>query len=86
MINVGYAGAERGRPRHPLGHEVDRALAPFDRQRPARAYLLTLLETNLYDPGLHAKQRTFTERVASDLEARGIQVVPVQTDLLTFST
>jgi hypothetical protein len=65
----------------PLGHEVDRALAPFDRQRPARAYLLTLLEADRYDPGLHAKQRMYTERVALELETLGIQVVPVQTDL-----
>lgn len=65
----------------PLGHEVDRALAPFDRQRPVRVYLLTLLETDRYDPGLHAKQRMFTDRVASELETLGIQVVPVQTDL-----
>ena len=65
----------------PLGHEVDRALAPFDRQKPARAYLLTLLETDRYDPVLHAKQRVYTERVASELADRGIEVVPVQTDL-----
>lgn len=65
----------------PLGHEVDRALAPFDRQKPARAYLLTLLETDRYDPVLHAKQRVYTERVASELGALGVQVVPVQTDL-----
>ena len=65
----------------PLGHEVDRALAPLGRHRPSRVYLLTLIENDRYDPDLHAKQRMYTERVASALEALAIEVVPLQTDL-----
>ena len=59
----------------PLGHEIDRAVTPFDQVKADRVYLLTVLEGSTFDEEMSAKQRHYTNAVREKLEAKGIEVV-----------
>ncbi len=63
----------------PLGHEIDRAVAPFARNRADRAYILAIPPDADLDPGMVKKQHFFVARVTERLQELGIAVtfVPV---------
>ena len=63
----------------PLGHEIDRAVAPFTKNKADRAYILAIPPDADLDPGMVKKQHYFVGRVTGRLQELGIAVtfVPV---------
>jgi len=63
----------------PLGHEIDRAVAPFTKNKADRAYILAVPPDADLDPGMVKKQHYFVGRVTERLQDLGIAVtfVPV---------
>jgi hypothetical protein len=63
----------------PLGHEIDRAVAPFTKNKADRAYILAVPPDADLDPGMVKKQHYFVGRVTERLQELGIAVtfVPV---------
>jgi hypothetical protein len=59
----------------PLGHEIDRAVIPFEQNKADKVYLLTVLEGTTLSEAMSEKQRRFTESVRNQLQAKGIEVV-----------
>lgn len=64
----------------PLGHEIDRAVAPFTRNKADRAYILAVPPDADLDRGMVKKQHYFVGRVTERLQELGIAVtlVPVE--------
>ncbi|MEN6518564.1 MAG: DUF6293 family protein [Methanospirillum sp.] len=65
----------------PLGHEIDRAVRPFETAKADRVYLLSSVDRSRHDPRMFAEQKYYVESVRSALEARGIEVVVEDLDL-----
>ncbi len=63
----------------PLGHEIDRAVAPFTKNKADRAYILAVPPDAGLDPRMVRKQHYFVGRVTEQLQDLGIAVtfVPV---------
>ncbi len=63
----------------PLGHEIDRAVAPFTKNKADRAYILAVPPDADLDAGMVRKQHYFVGRVTERLQDLGIAVtfVPV---------
>ncbi len=63
----------------PLGHEIDRAVTPFTKNKADRAYILAIPPDADLDPGMVRKQHYFVTRVTERLQDLGIVVtfVPV---------
>ncbi|MBP7410678.1 DUF6293 family protein [Methanoculleus sp. 10] len=63
----------------PLGHEIDRAVAPFTKNKADRAYILAVPPDAGLDAGMVKKQHYFVGRVTERLQELGIAVtfVPV---------
>jgi len=64
----------------PLGHEVDRAIKPFEKYKANRAYLLSIIENKKYSADMTEKQGLFLDVVKNKLE-KGIQVRVWNVDL-----
>lgn len=58
----------------PLGHEIDRAVKPFDKLKANKVYLLTTLETQSYQVEMVEKQSYFLDAVKNKLENKGIEI------------
>ncbi len=59
----------------PLGHEIDRAVTPFQLSKADKVYLLTVLKGTPLSKEMSVKQRHFAESVRGQLQAKGIEVV-----------
>ena len=56
----------------PLGHEIDRAVAPFSTYRAERAYVIVVPDNADLDERMLEKQRHYTKRVCEGLLAMGV--------------
>jgi hypothetical protein len=65
----------------PLGHEIDRALIPFDKTKADIVYILTNLKEGKSREDMGRQQHHFTENVRKKLEEKGIKVSCVSVDL-----
>ncbi len=65
----------------PLGHEVDRAIKPFEKYKANRAYLLSIIENKNYPADMTEKQKRFLKIVKNKLTEKGIQVHVWNVDL-----
>ena len=65
----------------PLGHEIDRAIKPFQEHRADRAYVLTVSPTAELDKSMLEKQQHFTQRVCEGLKDVGIESETVYCNL-----
>lgn len=69
----------------PLGHEIDRAVRPFDRLKANRVHLLGVTETfEKYSEDMIEKQRYYLNVVREKLEEKGIQVQCVNIDMFNL--
>ncbi len=69
----------------PLGHEIDRAVKPFESMRPNRVHLLAVTETfGKYSEEMIEKQRYYLKIVKEKLEEKGIQVQSVNIDMFNL--
>lgn len=68
------AGIERTIHIIPLGHEIDRAIIPFDLTKADHVYLLTGLEATNSRLDMSKQQRYFADAVKKKLEEKGIAV------------
>lgn len=68
----------------PLGHEIDRAVVPFEKLKANRAYLLTTFENGKYSFDMIQKQRYYWETVCEKLEKKDITVVTVEVDIFNM--
>ena len=57
----------------PLGHEIDRAVKPFNTYRSERAYVIVVPENADLDEQMLEKQRHYTKRVCEGLLAVGVR-------------
>ena len=58
----------------PLGYEVDRAVKPFEKLRPNKVYLLTIIESRKYSHEMVERQRYFLDIVKKKLKESSIEV------------
>jgi len=59
----------------PLGHEVDRAVKPFEKYKANKIYILALTETfGKYSGEMVERQRYYVKKVADKLRSLGIEV------------
>jgi hypothetical protein len=58
----------------PLGHEIDRAVIPFNLTKADHVYILTGLKDTTSHVDMNEQQRYFTDAVKKKLEERGISV------------
>lgn len=65
----------------PLGHEIDRAVIPFEKTKADRIYLLTSLDNSNSNPEMNDQQIKFAKNVKKRLEKKGIPVSCVNVDL-----
>lgn len=56
----------------PLGHEIDRAVAPFHTTKPDLVFLLSIPQDQECDPEMMKKQHYFTNEVLKKIESLGI--------------
>jgi hypothetical protein len=56
----------------PLGHEIDRAVQPFNTYRAERAYVIVVPDTADLDEQMLEKQRHYTKKVCEGLLAAGV--------------
>ncbi len=57
----------------PLGHEIDRAVKPFNTYRAERAYVIVVPDNADLDEQMLEKQRHYTKRVCEGLLAAGVR-------------
>ena len=57
----------------PLGHEIDRAVTPFNTYRAERAYVIVVPDNADLDEQMLEKQRHYTKRVCEGLLAAGVR-------------
>ncbi len=57
----------------PLGHEIDRAVKPFNTYRAERAYVIVVPDNADLDEQMLEKQRHYTKRVREGLLAAGVR-------------
>lgn len=65
----------------PLGHEIDRAVRPFEVYKANRVYILVLQERKTYSREMIEKQQYYTGQVLKRLKALGIPATVVDTDM-----
>ncbi len=65
----------------PLGHEIDRAIIPFETIKADHVYLVTGLEETEVRVDMSKQQRYFTEKVRTKLKDMGIKVTCRHVDL-----
>ncbi len=65
----------------PLGHEIDRAVIPFEKLKANTVYLLTAFENGKYSPDMIRKQRYYWKCVCDKLEQKEIAVITVEVDI-----
>lgn len=65
----------------PLGHEIDRAVIPFEKRNADHVYILTRLSEKNSQEDMSKQQRYFTNTVRKKLEAKGIEVTCINVDL-----
>ena len=59
----------------PLGHEIDRAVKPFERYKANRVYILAVTETfGKYSEEMVEKQKYYVKKVTDKLRSLGIKV------------
>ncbi|MEN6442525.1 MAG: DUF6293 family protein [Methanoregula sp.] len=68
----------------PLGHEIDRAIVPFEQSKVDHVYILTNLEENNLHEDMSKQQRYFAETVRKKLENMGIEVTCISVDLFNL--
>lgn len=69
----------------PLGHEIDRAVRPFDELKANRVHLLAVTETfEKYSEEMIKKQRRYLNIVREKLEEKGIQVQSANIDMFNL--
>ena len=68
------AGIERTTHIIPLGHEIDRAVIPFDTTKADHVYILTGLEEINSQKDMNKQQRYFAETVRQKIQEKGIKV------------
>ena len=61
----------------PLGHEIDRAVKPFETLKADRVYLLTNLKDRNFDDEMVENQRYYFEKVVKLLQKKKINVTPL---------
>jgi hypothetical protein len=61
----------------PLGHEIDRAVKPFEKVKADRVYILTNLISTGSNDAMVEKQRYYVEKVEKILKAKKIDVRPI---------
>ncbi|RXE56024.1 hypothetical protein ABH15_07445 [Methanoculleus taiwanensis] len=64
----------------PLGHEIDRAVVPFQEQTPYRVYLLTVTKNPDLDQNMIARQQYFVEQVKARLD-KTTEVITINTNM-----
>jgi len=64
----------------PLGHEIDRAVVPFQDQTPNRVYLLTVINNPDLDQNMVARQQHFVKQVKARLNST-IEVITINTNM-----
>ena len=67
----------------PLGHEYDRAIAPFRIRKVDRVHLLTIQAHDGHDPAMFEKQRHFNRKVEAFL--RGHRLFPASAQTGRFA-
>lgn len=71
----------------PLGHEIDRAVAPFHGFKPDLVYLLSVPPNQDLDPKMMQKQLQFTSQVYKKITKLGIECKSIGVNLFdTFAT
>lgn len=65
----------------PLGHEIDRAVIPFDKSVPNRIYLLTTFDSKKYSKLMIKKQNYYHKKVHDTLVDKGIEVITKEVDI-----
>ena len=64
----------------PLGHEIDRAVIPFQEQIPNRIYLLAVMDNPDLDQKMVARQQFFVRQVKARLK-KSIEVITINTNM-----
>jgi hypothetical protein len=66
----------------PLGHEIDRAVKPFEKYKVNRVYLLATTSTyGKYSASMTSEQDKFTKEVANELKSLKINVIVKDIDM-----
>lgn len=65
----------------PLGHEIDRAVAPFRKHKADRGHVLAIQSKGRYDREMFERQQYFTGKVEAALRDRGLEVRTWDVDL-----
>ncbi|WP_157202204.1 HFX_2341 family transcriptional regulator domain-containing protein [Methanoplanus limicola] len=69
----------------PLGHEYDRAIAPFTNLKAERAYVLSVPVNSELNPDMLKKQNHFTKKVITELERAGIKAIDQRVNLFDIN-
>jgi len=78
-----HAGLERIIHIIPLGHEIDRAVVPFQQQKPNRVYILAVIDDRKLNQEMVARQRYFVDQVTSKFD-KDIEVKIVNTNMFNL--
>ena len=65
----------------PLGHEIDRAIVPFENRKADHVYILTNLKESNSHEDMSKQQRYFVGKVRQKLQEKGIEVTCVSVNL-----
>lgn len=65
----------------PLGHEVDRALKPFEKYKADRVYILAVTKNAALKKMMLKKQRDYVKKVETRLKSKGIEVISINVDM-----
>jgi len=68
----------------PLGHEIDRAVKPFERLKTNRVYLLAITQGQKYSLEMIERQKYFLDVVKKKLEKKGIEVQVKNVDMFNI--
>jgi hypothetical protein len=70
----------------PIGHEIDRAVRPFDHWSADKVYILAVTDRKKYTKEMIDQQEHFTRRVTEGLEERRIATQVIAADLFDVLT
>jgi transcription elongation factor Elf1 len=65
----------------PLGHEIDRAVQPFEKYKADRVYILAVMHNSALDKLMLEKQRDYVKKVKTRLESKSIEVISINVDM-----
>lgn len=65
----------------PLGHEVDRAVKPFEKYKADRVYILAVMDNPVLEKMMLKKQRDYVKKVEARLESNGIEVISFNVEM-----